>query len=266
MELLGSQEAIAEAKAEIANGLRDGGTAVIPFAEPLLDPFLPTDVAIVTFGDEAGADVQLVDRRIDPTGQDLTYLVHGELLSLRTNLVGRHHARNLAAALAVCVVLGLDLGDVAARAADIPLQRWRGESAMLPGGVEVVNDAYNANPASMEAALRLLSELPAEGRRIAVLGLMAELGPDAERYHRDVGALAARSGIDIVIAVGDSARAYLDGAGSGVDGHWVATADAAADRLADLVLSGDRVLVKGSRSAGLETVPDLLAERLEARA
>jgi len=266
MELLGSQEAIAEAKAEIANGLRDGGTAVIPFAEPLLDPFLPTDVAIVTFGDEAGADVQLVDRRIDPTGQDLTYLVHGELLRLRTNLVGRHHARNLAAALAVCVVLGLDLGDVAARAADIPLQRWRGESAMLPGGVEVVNDAYNANPASMEAALRLLSELPAEGRRIAVLGLMAELGPDAERYHRDVGALAARSGIDIVIAVGDSARAYLDGAGSGVDGHWVATADAAADRLADLVLSGDRVLVKGSRSAGLETVPDLLAERLEARA
>ncbi|MEI6689804.1 MAG: UDP-N-acetylmuramoyl-tripeptide--D-alanyl-D-alanine ligase [Thermoleophilia bacterium] len=266
IELLGSQEAIAEAKAEIANGLREGGTAVIPFAEPLLDPFLPADIAIVTFGDEAGADVQLVDRRIDPTGQDLTYLVHGELLSLRTNLVGRHHARNLAAALAVCAVLGLDLADVAARAAAIPQQRWRGESVVLPGGVEVVNDAYNANPASMEAALRLLSELPAEGRRIAVLGLMAELGTDTERYHRDVGALAARSGVDIVIAVGDFARAYLDGAGSGVHGHWVATPDAAVDRLAELVRSGDRVLVKGSRSAGLEAIPDLLAERLEARA
>ena len=266
MELLGSQEAIAEAKAEITHGLRDGGTAVIPFAEPLLDPFLATGIRIVTFGEEAGADVQLVDRRIDAEGQDLTYLVHGELLALRTNLVGRHHARNLAAAIAVCVVLGLDLGDVAARAADIPLQRWRGESTLLPGGVEVVNDAYNANPASMEAALRLLGELPAEGRRIAVLGLMAELGPDAERYHREVGALAARSGVDIVIAVGDLARAYLDGAGSGVDGHWVADADAAVDRLADLVRGGDRVLVKGSRSAGLESIPAHLAERLEARA
>jgi len=266
LELLGSQEAIAEAKAEIANGLREGGTAVIPFAEPLLDPFLPPDVAIVTFGDEAGADVQLVDRRIDPTGQDLTYLVHGELLQVRTNLVGRHHARNLAAALAVCVLLELDLADVAARAAAIPLQRWRGESAVLPGGVEIINDAYNANPASMEAALRLLGELPAEGRRIAVLGLMAELGPDAERYHREVGALAARSGIDIVIAVGDSARAYLDGAGSSVDGRWVDSAETAVDRLAELVRSGDRVLVKGSRSAGLEAIPDLLAERLETRA
>lgn len=266
MELLGSREAIAEAKAEIVNGLREGGTAVIPFAEPLLDPHLPDGVEIVTFGDEAGADVQLVDRRIDPTGQDLTYLVHGELLHLRTNLVGRHHARNLAAALAVCAVLGLDLGDVAARAADIPQQRWRGETTVLPGGVEVVNDAYNANPASMEAALRLLGEIPAEGRRIAVLGLMAELGPEAEQYHRDVGALAARSGADIVIAVGDLARAYLDGAGSGVDGRWVATADDAVDRLADIVRAGDRVLVKGSRSAGLEAIPELLAERLEARA
>jgi UDP-N-acetylmuramoyl-tripeptide--D-alanyl-D-alanine ligase len=262
IELLGSPEAIAEAKAEIGHGLRQGGTLIIPFAEPLLDPFLPTDVAVVTFGEEAGADVQLVDRRLDDSGQDLTYLVHGELLRLRTNLVGRHHARNLAAALAVCTVLGLELGDVAARAADIPLQRWRGETVVLPGGVEVINDAYNANPASMEAALRLLGELPAEGRRIAVLGLMAELGPEAERYHRDVGALAARSGTDIVIAVGDLARAYLDGAGSGVDGHWVASSDDAVERLVGMVRAGDRVLVKGSRSAGLEGVPELLAERL----
>ena len=164
------------------------------------------------------------------------------------------------------MLLELDLADVAARAAAIPLQRWRGESAVLPGGVEIINDAYNANPASMEAALRLLGELPAEGRRIAVLGLMAELGPDAERYHREVGALAARSGIDIVIAVGDFARAYLDGAGSSVDGRWVDSAETAVDRLAELVRSGDRVLVKGSRSAGLEAIPDLLAERLETRA
>ena len=266
LELLGSRERIAQAKAELVEGLAEEGRAVLPFAEPLLDPYLPTHVEITTFGEEAGADVQLVDRRLLDEGQELTYLVRGDLLTLQTNLVGRHHGRNLAAAIAVCDLLGLDLADVAARARDIPQQRWRGEIRDLPGGVVVVNDAYNANPDSMEAALRLLAETPVEGRRIAVLGLMAELGPDAESFHRAIGAFAARSRTDMVIAVGEAARAYLEGAGSGVDGHWVADADAAADRLADVVRAGDRVLVKGSRAAGLESVPDLLAERLEARA
>lgn len=263
LELLGSREAIAAAKAEIVQGLADGGRAVLPFAEPLLDPHLPADVEIATFGEEAGADVQLVDRRLLEEGQELTFLVHGDLLVLRTNLAGRHHARNLAAALAVCHLLGLDLGEVAERAGDVPQPRWRGEVRDLPGGIAVVNDAYNANPESMEAALRMLAETPVEGRRIAVLGLMAELGPDAEGFHREIGAVAARSRVDIVIAVGDQARAYLDGA---VDGRWAADVDAAADVLADLVRPGDRVLVKGSRAAGLEVVPDLLAERLEGRA
>ena len=265
LELLGSRERIAQAKAEIVHGLAENGRAVLPFAEPLLDPHLPSGVEITTFGEESGADVQLIDRRLLDDGQELTYLVRGEVLALRTNLVGRHHARNLAAALAVCDLLGLDLGAVAARAGDIPQQRWRGEVRALPGGVTVVNDAYNANPDSTEAALRLLAETAVEGRRIAVLGLMAELGPDADALHRGVGALAARSRVDMVIAVGEQARAYLDGAGTGVDGYWAADADAAADRLAELVRPGDRVLVKGSRAAGLEAVPDLLAERLEAR-
>ena len=264
LELLGSRERIAQAKDEIVQGLADGGRAVLPFAEPLLDPHLPAGVPITTFGEEAGADVQLVDRRLVDGGQELTYLVRGDLLTLETNLVGRHHARNLAAALAVCDLLGLDLGDVAERARDIPQQRWRGEVRALPGGVTVVNDAYNANPESMEAALRLLAETPVEGRRIAVLGLMAELGPDADAFHRDVGAFAARNRVDMVVAVGEQARAYLDGAGTGVDGYWAEDADAAAERLAGVVRAGDRVLVKGSRAAGLETVPDLLAERLEA--
>lgn len=265
LELLGSRERIAQAKAEIVHGLAENGRAVLPFAEPLLDPHLPSGVEITTFGEEAGADVQLVDRRLLDDGQELTYLVRGEVLALRTNLVGRHHARNLAAALAVCDLLGLDLADVAGRAGDIPQQRWRGEVRTLPGGVTVVNDAYNANPDSTEAALRLLAETPVEGRRIAVLGLMAELGPEADELHRGVGAFAARSRVDIVIAVGEQARAYLDGTGMGIDGQWAADADEAADRLADVVRAGDRVLVKGSRAAGLETVPDLLAERLEAR-
>lgn len=263
IELLGSRERIAQAKAEIIDGTKEGGHVVLPFAEPLLDPYIRRSTQLTTFGEEAGADVQLVDRRIIDEGQELTYLVRGDLLTLTTNLVGRHHAFNLAAALAVCGALELDLGEAAARAGDVPQQAWRGETEELPGGIHVINDAYNANPASMEAGLRLLAEAPTDGRRIAVLGLMAELGEDGPAFHRDIGALAARVRVDMVIAVGELARGYLEGAGAGVDGHWVADVEEAVDRLAAIVRPGDRVLVKGSRSAGLEVVPGLLRERLE---
>ncbi len=263
LELLGSLTAIAAAKAEIAHGVRENGRIVMPFAEPLLDPYLPDNAQIITFGEEAGADLQLVDRRRLDDGQELSILVDGEVLTFETNLVGRHHARNLAAALAVASALGLDLHAAAARARSIPLQRWRGETRSLPGGIDIVNDAYNANPSSMEAALRLLLETPTEGRRIAVLGLMAELGPDSEQYHRAVGALMARIGIDMVVAVGDLAHTYLDQA-AGLEGFAVADITAAVELLGGLVRSGDRILVKGSRAAGLEVLPDLLAQRLGA--
>ncbi len=260
IELLGSREAIAGAKAEILHGVRGEGPCVIPFAEPLLDPHIPPGARIVTFGEEAGADVQLVDRRPTPSGQELSYLVDGALLAVATNLPGRHHARNLAAAIAVARALDLDLGAVAERAGDVPIPSGRGE-VLDVDGIRVVNDAYNANPSSTEAALRLLAETPVEGRRIAVLGLMAELGEGTEGYHREIGALAARVGVDIVIAVGDQARAYLDGTGSGVDGHWVPDPEAAVERLLEISRPGDRVLVKGSKVAGLQPLPELFRER-----
>ena len=260
IELLGSREGIAQAKAEILHGVRGEGPCVIPFAEPLLDPHIPPGARIVTFGEEAGADVQLVDRRPTPSGQELSYLVDGALLAVATNLPGRHHARNLAAAIAVARALDLDLGAVAERAGDVPIPSGRGE-VLDVDGIRVVNDAYNANPSSTEAALRLLAETPVEGRRIAVLGLMAELGEGTEGYHREIGALAARVGVDIVIAVGDQARAYLEGTGSGVDGHWVPDPEAAVERLLELSRPGDRVLVKGSKVAGLQPLPELFRER-----
>ncbi len=260
IELLGSREAIARAKAEILHGVRGEGPCVIPFAEPLLDPHIPPGARIVTFGEEAGADVQLVDRRPTPSGQELSYLVDGALLAVATNLPGRHHARNLAAAIAVARALDLDLGAVAERAGDVPIPSGRGE-VLDVDGIRVVNDAYNANPSSTEAALRLLAETPVEGRRIAVLGLMAELGEGTEGYHREIGALAARVGVDIVIAVGDQARAYLEGTGSGVDGHWVPDPEAAVERLLEISRPGDRVLVKGSKVAGLQPLPELFRER-----
>lgn len=263
LELLESVDAIAASKAEIASGVREGGRVVIPFAEPLLDPYLPEGAHIITFGDEAGSDVQLIDRRPRDGGQSLTYLVGGDLLTLETNLAGRHHARNLAAALAVCRDLELDLDVVVERARTIPSQPMRGEALPLPGGATIVNDAYNANPASMEAALRLLAETSVTGRRIAVLGLMAELGPDTERYHREIGALATRVGVDMVVAVGPIARAYLVGARGETAGYAVTDFESAVELLAGLIQPGDRILVKGSKAAGLGPLPAALADRLQ---
>jgi UDP-N-acetylmuramoyl-tripeptide--D-alanyl-D-alanine ligase len=123
----------------------------------------------------------------------------------------------------------------------------------LEGGVAVVNDCYNANPMSMRAALDHLAEAPAQ-RRIAVLGWMAELGPDAERFHREIGEHARARGIDVLIPVGDdAARLYAEGFGGG-EVEPVATPDEAGQVLERVARPGDRVLIKGSRSAGLEKV------------
>jgi UDP-N-acetylmuramoyl-tripeptide--D-alanyl-D-alanine ligase len=134
---------------------------------------------------------------------------------------------------------------------DVRFSSLRGEIVELSGGVAVVNDCYNANPMSMRAALDSLAEAPAE-RRIAVLGWMAELGPDAERFHREIGAHAATVGIDVLVPVGDPARVYTESFGGEVDP--VATPEEAGELLERIARPGDRILIKGSRSAGLERV------------
>jgi UDP-N-acetylmuramoyl-tripeptide--D-alanyl-D-alanine ligase len=126
----------------------------------------------------------------------------------------------------------------------------------LAGGVKVINDCYNANPMSMRAALDYLAESPAE-RRIAILGTMAELGPDAERYHREIGAHAQERGIDVLVTVGEDALPYA--AAFEGERYPVATPEEAGALLEEIGRPGDRVLVKGSRSVGLERVlePDM---------
>jgi UDP-N-acetylmuramoyl-tripeptide--D-alanyl-D-alanine ligase len=135
---------------------------------------------------------------------------------------------------------------------DVRFSSLRGELVELAGGVAVVNDCYNANPMSMRAALDHLAEAPAQ-RRIAVLGWMAELGPDAERFHREIGEHARALGIDLLIAVGDdAARLYAKGFDGDVEP--AATPEEAGHVLERVARPGDRVLIKGSRSAGLERV------------
>jgi UDP-N-acetylmuramoyl-tripeptide--D-alanyl-D-alanine ligase len=258
LELLGTREAIAAAKAELLDGVE---LAIVPATEPLLAPHLAGAACEVrTFGEGAG-DVRVVSRAPSGPGMDLVLDVLGTRLALQTNLAGAHHALNLAAAIAVCDALGLDLERCAEAASDIRLQRWRSEPHPLPGGGIVVNDAYNANPSSAEAALAALAE-QGSGRLVAVLGEMAELGPSAPELHRRVGRHAASLGYAVLVAVGPVARGYLEGAGDAVEPHWLPDADGLVPYLAGIVRPGDRVLVKASRAARLEGVAAGLAGML----
>ncbi len=171
------------------------------------------------------------------------------------NFRARHQAVNALAALYAARALGLSVtGHV-----DVVFSPWRGEELTLPGGGILINDAYNANPASMRAALDDLVDR-AEGRRtVAVLGDMAELGPDAPRYHVELGVAAAEAGVEALVAVGDLARHYLEGAGAIPVASWVATAEEAIPEAQRIVEPGDCVLVKASRAVGLEVVAGALA-------
>jgi UDP-N-acetylmuramoyl-tripeptide--D-alanyl-D-alanine ligase len=250
VELLGSLEGVAAAKAEIVHGLRAGGTAVVPSVGGPLEPHLEGVTGLLRFGD--GGDVYATDvERGD-----------GRLEAVVNTPAGRqpfafpfdqaHNLENALAAIAAGEALGMPLEQMAARAPGIEFSRLRGELVRLPGEATLINDCYNANPVSMRAALDHLATLEVPGRRLAVLGEMRELGPDAARHHREVGEHARESGVELMIGVGELAAEY------GADEH-VPDAAAAADALHRALGAGDAVLVKGSRAVGLE----LVAERLE---
>jgi UDP-N-acetylmuramoyl-tripeptide--D-alanyl-D-alanine ligase len=245
LEFVGSVAGVAQAKAELLEALPPGATAVVPAGVPELEPHLRSDLSVVRVGD----DVRLVTFH----GGRLIADVLGERVELELPFRAAHQAENALAAVAVYAALGLPLDRVVEGAGEIALSRLRGEELELSGGGVLINDCWNANPASMTAAVRELAARANGGRRLAVLGGMAELGAEGPGYHREVGRLLSEQGIDHVIAVGELARDY--GAG-----EWVADADEAADRLSELVRPGDVVLVKGSRSVGLERVAQKLTQ------
>jgi UDP-N-acetylmuramoyl-tripeptide--D-alanyl-D-alanine ligase len=244
LELLGTIEAVAAAKAELIRDLRPGAVAVVPHAEPLLEPHLRDDVETITFGD--GGDVSL--RRFDASSGVATIDARGTDVVLELGYREPHNVQNTVAAVAAATALGI----VPEGKVDVRFSSLRGEVVELDGGVTVVNDCYNANPMSMRAALEHLASTPAE-RRVAVLGTMAELGPDSRRFHTEIGELADRLGIDVLVTVGEAALPIADGFAGG-ERYAVATPEEAGALLEELGRRGDRVLIKGSRSAGLERV------------
>jgi len=253
LELLGSLEAIAAAKAELIAGLPGGATIVIPAREPLLQVHLRDDVQVVSFGE--GGDVELV--RSAGAGE-VQVRAGGRILELRPSFHERHNLLNLLAGVACARALGVEPEGPL----EVSFSAMRGERLQTDAGVAIINDCYNANPMSMRAAIDELATT-APGRRVAVLGDMLELGPQAPELHRQLGEHAARRGLHLLVTVGPLAENML--AAFAGEARAVADADEAAEVLGELLRSGDTVLVKGSRGVALERVAEALGARPEAR-
>lgn len=248
LETFGTPEVLAAAKWELVEALQPEGTAVLPAGETR---FPGSRASTVTFG-EPPADVAVEDLDIDSAGRPSFRLVAGgESVRMRTALAGAHQARNAAAAAAAASVVGVGLNDAAGAMEHAAGSRWRME--VHEGPWTVINDAYNANPDSVESALRTVAAMP--GHHVAVLGLMAELGDVSESEHRRIGRLAAELGFDPVIVVG---QASALGEGAGTVAVEVADPAEAAIAAREILAPGDVVLVKGSRVAELELVADAL--------
>ena len=254
METFGTPEGLAAAKWEIVEALEPAGVAVLPVHEPRLLP--PTRVfagTTITFGG-SGADVAVEGLDLDSDGYPSfrlsTPVGSGEV---RLPVIGAHHALNAAAAVAAGVAVNAPLDVMMAGLAEAQLSPWRMERH--DGRFTVINDAYNANPTSMAAAFRLVAGLP--GRSVAVLGKMAELGHLAESEHQRLGQLAKDLGFAELVIVGED-PGLARGAGSIATS--VESQEEAEDMARSLIRDGDVVLVKASRSVGLETLAIKLAE------
>ena len=261
----GSREAIAQAKGEIVEALAPDGTAVLNADDDLVAAMASrTHAEVVTFGG-GEADVAVGEVTSDELGRLSFELRHrGSGATVHLPQVGAHQWRNAAAAAAMALAAGLDLDTVADALGDaVPASRWRMELHERPDGLVVVNDAYNANPESMRAALETLAGIGSRsGRRtVAVLGEMLELGAGAAEAHTGVGAYAAEAGVDVLVAVGPAAAAIATGfdtAGGGGVAIPTAGRGAASDWLRHNVSAADVVLVKASRGAALEVIADEL--------
>jgi UDP-N-acetylmuramoyl-tripeptide--D-alanyl-D-alanine ligase len=239
LELLGSVERVAEANAEAIAALPVGGVAVVPAHADALEPHLARDG--VTFRRFDASEVDVGDRT--------TRFTIGEtVVELALPFTQRHLAVNTLAALHAYDALGLPLERAHVGVGGIHLSPWRGQETPLPGGGLVINDAYNANPDSMYAALVHLAQRAGTRRRVAILGEMAELGAESDVYHAQIGHLAADLGID-VIGVGEAARAYSPAV-------WVGSPGDAPDAARTFLRPGDAVLVKASRAVGLEGIAE----------
>lgn len=265
----GGIEATAQAKSELVAAARASGTAVLNVDDSRVAAMreLAEDrgMRVVGFGHGDSAEVRASDIQVTASGTHCVIEADGERIPLRLRVLGAHHVTNALAAIAAARVLGVSTSDAVARLETVEIaERWR----MQPLGndrVRIINDAYNASPDSMAAALRTLAQITGpEERTVAVLGAMSELGESAGEEHDRIGLLAVRLNIRRIVVVGPEARRlYLSVVG---EGSWDSEAvhlpdqDAAFEYLRTELRDGDRVLVKSSNSVGLRHLGDRLGE------
>ncbi len=256
LEELCGLEGVAVEKGALFRTARPGDIVVVNLDDPFIAAMeLPAGVRRVTWG--RGGDVELLDATLDPATLHTVASFRAPTGAFTASLPapGRHLAHNAAGAVASAWALGVDPAEAVGALEGYEPVGMRLEAQDLPGGVQAFNDAYNANPASMAASLRLLASLP--GRRLAVMGDMLELGPEEARYHREAVALAHELGLDGVVLVGPRMQAAAAACPTALS---FASPEDAVEPTRALLQSGDRVLFKGSRGAHVERVLQGLEE------
>ena len=250
LELVGTIEQVAAAKAEIISEVGQG-SLVVPVDEALLEPHLQYHTGrLVTFG--ADGDVCVVESRAEGFETHALIDAFGHRATFDFSFSGGHYLSDALAALGAFLALGYRLEEAKPGAPTIEFSALRGVLVPLPGDGLLLNDAYNANPLSMKAAIDHLCEVGGERPRVALLGDMFELGKDAAAFHRGVGEHAAARGVG-VLAAGELAREYVVGAGAG---EWFPSVDALIAALPGALAPGSAVLVKASRGMRFERVAD----------
>jgi len=255
IEFMGSREAIAAEKGALAEAIEPQGTVILNADDPFSEGMAARTGAKIIFAGTTGGAVRAIEIRQSADGSEFTIVEGAHRCRAQLPVAGSHMVQNALLAVAAGRAFGLSIEECAAGLAAAPLTKARLQIKEI-GGVHFLDDSYNANPDSMKAALRTLVELDTEGKRIAVLGEMRELGTQSERGHREVGETAATLGVNQLITIGDAAKLIAEGARTaGLDKvSSTRSTTEAARLLGDIAEPGDLVLIKGSRAARTEEV------------
>lgn len=253
LEGLKSIEGVIEEKLDIFRFTEEGGTLLVNSESPIRE-YKDPKRRIFLFGRDQNSDFFFeVQEDLGWRGYKVRLTLLGEKLEVRTRLLGMHNLYNVILASSISYLLGMDLETIKEGIEDFSPTNMRMAPILSKGGYKVIDDSYNANPASMEWALRTFSGLPSEGRKIVVLGDMKELGEDSENYHRQIGRLLRTCDFDSILLYGEMMRACYEEL-SDRDAKYFERKEDIVRHLKEILREGDSVLIKGSRSLGLDSV------------
>jgi UDP-N-acetylmuramoyl-tripeptide--D-alanyl-D-alanine ligase len=272
LEFFGSVAAIAEAKAEIFAGLEPGGTAILnrdnAFFDLLSGRARAAGARVVSFGRHMEADVRPEVLDLGPDGSDIVVRLGDKRVAYRLSAPGAHLAQNSIAVIAALDALEVDVGAAVAALGSLKAAKGRGERVQVPvkdGAILLIDESYNANPASMRSALAAIATVPRArfGRRIAVLGDMLELGPESGRLHEDLKEPVDAADVDLVFACGPGMQRLFAALPVARRGEWAKTSDGLLAPLLATVRAGDVVMIKGSLGSRMASLVDALLQKGE---